>query len=375
MITVIPNGQASADTIRIHRNVTVDLTHNSLRLSEIADLEGAYAESFNDCVICDLTEHDRRIAKITIELDEVRRAIDRNAARTRVNWARLSLNGGRCEVRLEDAALKREGILKGRTGSMGKGKIHESAEDDLSKRSDSQEERVWADESANRSTVQGVISSHLVRSLLREHDQRLRLTFDRKDQKVYSLPVEAGVDLEVMIRSSHGSSRVPLLINMYRKDELLRSERLTVQVEIQRSVVVVDHYVPRGQMITESDLHEEVRLINPYTITPTYSVKDVNGLVAVSRLVMGQILSPDDVRKPILVKRRSNVIVRAKVGAFIVRMPAVALESGEVGQVIRVQRPGRGAPELLARVEANGEVVVVESNQLDTHNRSKGDER
>jgi len=68
-----------------------------------------------------------------------------------------------------------------------------------------------------------------------------------------------------------------------------------------------------------------------------------------------------DLIKPTIVKRNSEVLVRAKAGTIIVRMRAVAMEPGRTGEIIRLRHIG-SRTELYAKIEPNGDLVVVDAD-------------
>ena len=114
--------------------------------------------------------------------------------------------------------------------------------------------------------------------------------------------------------------------------------------------------LPRGHVISEADVEQGAGEIGdvPLRALPA----DVRGARTRRDLAAGTVLSAAMVVVPPLVKGGDPVVAVVRLPGMEARGRAVASQSGELGEVIRVVNPESGRS-LRARVTARGEVEVI----------------
>jgi len=100
-------------------------------------------------------------------------------------------------------------------------------------------------------------------------------------------------------------------------------------------------------------------VIEPNPIPPQNADDELVGREARGRISRGQILRRGQALDPIVVRRREEVTLVFRRGSLVVRQRGRALESGRIGDVIRVQ-PLTYDTELDARIDPEGVLIVVE---------------
>lgn len=333
--------RSSADTIDLLRSVRLPAQQEaSVRLRDVATLEGEYAQSLADIVVIERFTGDRAL---TLTPASIRRALNQHE----VNWGRIALNGRECIVRPSppmDAAHQ------------------ESAGRFSGARPEEDEPKTdwvgFADGLIGDSTVRGRIAHFLSTRVYRVSPASLRLTFAWRDEDLLQTKVGDRQTEILLSGAAAGSGRLGLRVNFFAGDRITDSARLTVDVRIRRHVVLAARYIGRGEPLGRDDVFVEERLIVPHPDEPLVDAQAVVGKEARGRLVKGQILRRGDIESPVVIKRNAEVTVLAKVGQFVVRMRARALESGQIGQVIRLCRID-DKTELLGRVERSGLVSIV----------------
>ena len=120
--------------------------------------------------------------------------------------------------------------------------------------------------------------------------------------------------------------------------------------------VVVRYALPKGHIISESDITVEPveRLKNDnYYVAP----KEVIGLETTAPVKDRTVLTPNMVKKPLLVRKGDIVTVRSTAPGVLVKINAMSLQDGSKGDVIHVQsihpdmenrrhKPGHSSPDL-----------------------------
>jgi len=112
---------------------------------------------------------------------------------------------------------------------------------------------------------------------------------------------------------------------------------LDVQIGMPSAVVVTTGPVPRGAILSENDVTLQ-RLKPDMQVGDSFqSLADVVGREAVLAIAPGQILDPQYIRTPVLVKRGSVVTVNVQAPGVKLRTTARAREDGSKGDSITVE--------------------------------------
>lgn len=130
-----------------------------------------------------------------------------------------------------------------------------------------------------------------------------------------------------------------------------------VTVIIMADVVTAAKELRRGRILTAQDLVIEQRDIARLHRGYLANLKEAIGKQVKYNIRRGQVITPAKVASPKAVKRNSRVTIVAQNPAIQVRMKGTALESGAVGDRIRV-RNNSSKRELEAEVLAQGIVQV-----------------
>lgn len=141
-----------------------------------------------------------------------------------------------------------------------------------------------------------------------------------------------------------------------RKAETLRFQ---VQIDVRRDVLVASEDLSKGDAITRQNVMLTSRYISE-DIETTAVLDAILGQTLQDDLTAGGIVDASILVKPELVKRGDAITIQCMVGGVMLRMQARALESGAVGEFIRV-RNEHSKKVIDARVIDTG-VVTVELN-------------
>jgi flagella basal body P-ring formation protein FlgA len=155
--------------------------------------------------------------------------------------------------------------------------------------------------------------------------------------------------------------RIVLRVRAHQQGSLARVYSIHVDVRQFADVPIISNPLRRGQPVTEDDIQRERRpIVHPeQLVTPA----DLQDAVALVSLMPGQPLLRRHLRYPVEqdpfdVTTRSELRVVARRGALTVVMSdGRAMESGRIGETIRVRNP-RSGQILVGKIVAPGEVQV-----------------
>jgi flagella basal body P-ring formation protein FlgA len=137
-----------------------------------------------------------------------------------------------------------------------------------------------------------------------------------------------------------------------------RTAWVKVRFGVEASVVVASHEIPRGRVVSRSDLLVRKGLFAPREVLA--AITDPNqivGMTAKRKLATGAIITPKMVKQTILVKRGDLVTVKVEAGDILILAKAKALKSGALGDEIPVQNISTGRS--FSGVVAGRDQVVV----------------
>ncbi|MFG0328739.1 MAG: flagellar basal body P-ring formation chaperone FlgA [Phycisphaerales bacterium] len=342
LMTLAFAGTGLADRVVLRSTMAIEQDATAqIALGQIADLEGDYAESLAAIVV---TQWEPGDAPDKITIRKVRTALEQ----AEVNLGRVALSGSECRLERRRERVKRPAIAPSES---------DSADDEAP-------EWKWAADWMEEATVRGHVGRFVAIDRLARSPHEVQLSFDPTQGSLERAVVDEVV--EIVPEGTPNSGRWPLLINVYRHDEVVLSFRTLVDVRTLDRVVIVRRDLPRGHALGHGDLREESRLLPPHPEPAVNRSQDAHGMVTAARLNEGQILRENDLEAPIRVKRNREINFRAMHSGFIVRVRAKALEDGRVGDIIRIQLL-MDRSEHLARVDRNGEVVPITTEmEVDT---------
>ncbi len=110
-----------------------------------------------------------------------------------------------------------------------------------------------------------------------------------------------------------------------------------VEISIMRKIVAAKHPLARGTRISKDDLFLSAQNIQRLRQGYFTDINKVKGQIAKHNIPSGQALSPYNLMLPKLVKRGEEVAIVAYNDSFKVSMKGIALESGILGETIKVR--------------------------------------
>lgn len=139
--------------------------------------------------------------------------------------------------------------------------------------------------------------------------------------------------------------------------EVKRTVLLRAEIEAYADVLVAATDIPRGKLISASDIQIEKRAMSMLKGSVLSRMDEVAGQVARSTIFPGQVITSRQLAPRQLVKRNQNVTVEAKAGGLVVRSQARALMNACAGDVIVCMNPD-SKEEFQGTVRGDGVVVV-----------------
>lgn len=125
---------------------------------------------------------------------------------------------------------------------------------------------------------------------------------------------------------------------IYVNGKKYKTLNLKAHVEPYEEMVVAKKRIVRGEMLSRDNLTLEKRPISRTTRNGYFSsIDEVAGLSAVRTIISDKVVDEASVDKPIVVKRGKPVLVEIEKPSFRISVTAKALESGRVGDIIRVE--------------------------------------
>lgn len=98
--------------------------------------------------------------------------------------------------------------------------------------------------------------------------------------------------------------------------------------------------IERDQVLTEADVDEIEVSVNMLPSADTYtSIDEIIGMAARMNIQVGRIFADGMLEPPTLVERGQNLIVYIPLGSAAITLHGIALDSGSLGEEIRVKNP------------------------------------
>ena len=139
--------------------------------------------------------------------------------------------------------------------------------------------------------------------------------------------------------------------------KVVRSFFGKVNIEAFENVVVAAKEIDRGEYLSSSNLRLEKRELSKLDNGAFFGIEDLEGQVARTKLIRGQLVTDRRVAVPNLVKRNQLVLVETVHGALTIRSRAIAMSDAAVGEAVTC-RPVKSKQQFVGQVRADGVVVV-----------------
>lgn len=293
---------AAADSIRLHDSAGTDTSR--VTLGDVAELEGAYAESMRGVVVGTLRDG---ATKMTIRLDDIKAVLSEKEA----NWGRLALQGhAACVVyrlSIDTTPVVSDGSP-----------VVANVEDEI-----------------------GLDTAVTLRDMLIDHIEQhagvdrvdLRITFRPGDSEKLRRSVFQG---RIEITPSTSATLGRLSFNVRRYDGPLIVENLSLMADVEQRHLglVTTRTVKRGETFTADDV-EMRELWLTEAEAPLTDPKLIVGQTASKLMRPGSILHVETIEKPTLVRRNELISVRCHSGGLVIRTVARAKEDGAMNDSIQ----------------------------------------
>ncbi len=127
------------------------------------------------------------------------------------------------------------------------------------------------------------------------------------------------------------------ILKVYYKNRPIRTLRIWGFVELELPVVVASRPIPKGHIITPEDVHLEKRRISGTYQGLITNLEQAIGKETKISLRAGQVLTSYNLKIPPLIKKGQMVVIVARGKNFVVKAKGIALQDGNLNQMIRVK--------------------------------------
>lgn len=312
------------DTVVLRSGATASATE-SLKLKDVADLDGDAAKLGDTVVAADWAKGTEPGGWATIEIGAVRRALESTPG---VNWSRITLRGSSCIVRRTDSP---------------------APETVTSQPSAKPAEPAKPGDSVVRSLVLPRIAK-----MLGVPESDVRLGFDDKESAILDTSV---TDRVVEIEPAGSGDKIPINIRVFEGDRIAASGSIRVSVLVQREVIIAKSALKRPDMLTLSAVTIEKRWVGPSV--DAAGISDVGSNIKAAKIDAGKLILKSDLEPAIVVKRGERVQVSCISGGIVVKTTARATQDAHAGDVIKFEGEDSKKRAFLARVDGPGLAVMV----------------
>ncbi|MDP2380727.1 MAG: flagellar basal body P-ring formation chaperone FlgA [Pseudohongiella sp.] len=184
---------------------------------------------------------------------------------------------------------------------------------------------------------------------------RIEIELPAADPRL-QIPV-CSIHLEASMSRHNGQGgRVSVKVDC--RDAAPWARHVAAQVRVYRDAVVTLRNMPRGAVISATDIavrEVDVSMIRGQIIE---SIDDALGMEVKRHTNTDAVLSLDMLSTPLMVKRGETVVVTAERAGVVIRQQGIALQDGESGKQIQI-RNSRSDRVIQAIVTGPGEVKVI----------------
>lgn len=308
-----------------------------ITVADVADVRGDPAEAARLGAAVVLAESRTGAGDwVTVDVEMVRAAVDAGGV---VNWGRVSLSGSRCAVRVGAAPPRPANREAGAGDEAG---------------------ATRAPQAEPSAPIEGTLRALVIERLGAMYavgPADLRVVFDPgRDSARLDQPLGAGETTIIEPGASTSSGRVPVRIDVYRGDRIVRSLDCGTRVEVRRPVLVALRTLERGDGVSAEALAAESRWVSPGAEQPL-DLDRAQGSVARRRVLAGTVITAADVQAALACARGDEVWVHVLSGELRMRIKARALGSARDGEMVKLQVDGSKKC-FEARMSGRGVAVV-----------------
>jgi flagella basal body P-ring formation protein FlgA len=302
----------------------------AVTLGDVATVSGEDAVRLAAVVV---VEGGRAEAKTPLNIDRaaVKLALDKAG----VNWAKTTLAGGTTAVTFSGAPAAPGGDIVANTPV-----APVEVEND-------------------RGTLKELIGTQLAAALdVRRDEVRVRFdTLTAADAEWVKQGVQKGWQYEVRAIGTSPTGKTPVRVEAYERDRLALSRTITLEVLVQRRMVVAAAGIAKDQILTLDDLSVQTNWMPATQGGRPPAIEDLIGASAKRRIDAGKPIGAVDVQAPVVVKRGDEVWVHCISGGMVVKTKARSLGAARNGELVNFQVDG-SKKIFSARMNGRGRAVM-----------------
>lgn len=330
---------ARAETLIVLKRSAEPRPGSAVLLSDLAIVTGDNAETLSKTVILPRPASDGQTQSGEVDVQQVRTALDSAG----VNWAKVTLRGSRTRLLVSDDPKPATDGGSAPAGSAlalnsrSSAPVSASVNGAVSLDSAGAPETFY--DTGSGPTLREVVAQRLA-AMYSVAVEDIRAEYDNTPAVKYlDLPIGEVAEVTVLPQASTGTTRIPLRIELRRRDGIIDYRTLAAKVELKRTVAVVSAPIDRGELITEDLIRVETRWISPAADAPLGRDRII-GASAKRRIDTGRLVTRGDVQPPVVVQRGETVKVRIMSGTIQMEMRAKALSTARDGENVTLQSEG-----------------------------------
>ncbi len=349
VVLLLLTEHALGDAVRIH-----DVTGSDgpdVLLSQVAELDGDYANQFADVIVGRFSEGETRVE---IEASAILEAMRAGGAKLGL----LDLRGfSKCTVHRTATQSARVEATDA-----------ENAITNVDNRAGDIDGRASGEPvTVHTPTTVRALIERTIRKRIGVDGTSLEITFNDKDAELLRSSAVAGrYEAEPVAEPTLG--RVSFKVYAFNGTQRVGNGRL-VTAEVARRViaVVAGETIDRGELINRRQVRLREVLIDDARQVYLPDTSLVVGQVASQKITPGRLITAGEVELPVAVRRRERVSVELKTRGIKITFNGMAKEQGAVGDVIEIENI-QTKERFRATVVARGRVVAgekIEDNKED----------
>ncbi|WP_145446539.1 flagellar basal body P-ring formation chaperone FlgA [Mucisphaera calidilacus] len=325
MMILLVAGTATADVIRLNREG--GSSGPGVTLGQVAELAGAAAEALADTEVARFEDGQQ---EVRVTIDQVQQRLDQAGT----NWSTLNLTGY-LSVTVYRTPAEQEPPVGGTDSAYASTQF--VAPDPAPTIASAVNTEVTLDISQPR-TLYDLLTLE-VTERVDVPAESLVIAVTPRDQRFLETPL-IGQRYRVDLEPSHQVWTATF--TRQTADISVRPRQVRMRLARRAEVVVAVNPLQRGDVIRPMDL--ERRTVEVELDTERYYVdpSQLGGLLAGRSLAAGQPITPEDVIAQELVRRNDLVTVICRIGAVKIETPAIARDSGVMGDVVYLRNPSSG---------------------------------
>ncbi len=319
LLTCAGSASLLADTVALKSATRLAPGTTTIRLADIATLQGPHAQAMGDVKISDAPA-----SPVEIRLETVREAL----VTAQANFAKLDLSGRACMVRpgatvvsaAQNAKIE-EPIVTARTA------IPEPT-------------RTIIDPYAvcDDPTPIGVCAQLFIAKL---GSRNLPLQLECTAEDFAKFAPRAGNSVDVLPRNVLEDEVVEIELVFRKGGQVLARDHARIAPKLLTPVGVTLVPIARGTKIAQDEIKPETRWLGPKASASALTWNSASGRVARVNIAAGVSMSAAQVKDEVVIHKNDKVTVRREVGLIAIELDAVAIEEGAVGDLIKLRATGK----------------------------------